>query len=156
MPTTRTAEALRFEAMAREHLERLGQRIRSRREALGLTQSQVAREMPEAVDSTAVSRWERGMHKPSDDYMEKLAEILQTTPAALAYDETDRSQGTPDLLGSAPTQLDRIERLLQQVASALGVTGESSESVADALDHLASEIASQPEAPEQDGGAQPG
>lgn len=110
MLTTKNAQTLRFEAMAREHVERLGQRIRERRLAMGLTQSQVAREMPPKVDSTAISRWERGEHKPSDDYLEKLADVLQTTMSKLLVDPPVGE--TPDLLGR--TQLDRIEQKLDR------------------------------------------
>lgn len=99
--------------MAREHLEQLGQRIQERRKELGLTQAAVAREMPPAVDSTAVSRWERGEHKPSDEYMEKLASILKTTPAALLFEPPAKGDGTPDL--SRQSQLDRIERNQQKI-----------------------------------------
>lgn len=54
----------------------IGTNIRSRREAAGLTQRELAQRL-EGVDTTmTVSRWERGAHAPSGENLEALADAL--------------------------------------------------------------------------------
>lgn len=106
MLTTKDAQAVRLELMAREYVQRIGARMRERREELGLSQREVADQMPGAVTGNDISRWERGEHKPGDERLEKLAEILQTSVAYFLTDK--RESATPDL-SNAPSQLDRIE-----------------------------------------------
>lgn len=60
---------------------RLSKNIASRRHALGLTQAQLAERLD--IDTETLSRFERGRHLPSLATLEKLAEQLQTTIAAL-------------------------------------------------------------------------
>jgi transcriptional regulator with XRE-family HTH domain len=106
MLTTKDVPRLRFELMAREHVQRIGARIRRRREELGLSQAAVAEEMPSPIDGNYISRWERGQHKPSDESLDRLAEILQTDRAYFLTDSI--KAGTPDFLGGgrepAPTR----------------------------------------------------
>ena len=73
MPQTSHAQSLRFAAMAAEYLERMGARIRSRREELGMSRSEVARQMPGKTNEQAVYRWENGKNRPHDDTLEALA-----------------------------------------------------------------------------------
>lgn len=81
MLRTRDAQALRFRAMAIEHIARMGVRIRQRREELSLTQEDVARAMPGKTTGNQVSRWERGANRPGDQQLEHLAKILKVDPA---------------------------------------------------------------------------
>lgn len=47
--------------------------LRELREAVGLTQAQVAKKL--VVDQGAVSNWERGINPPSRKYHKKLAKL---------------------------------------------------------------------------------
>ncbi|HVF48929.1 MAG TPA: helix-turn-helix domain-containing protein [Pyrinomonadaceae bacterium] len=49
--------------------------LKKRREALGMTQSRLARELD--VDVITVSRWERGVH-PIPKYIELAVEAIET------------------------------------------------------------------------------
>lgn len=57
----------------------VGANIKAAREAMGLTQRQLA-DLVNGVDSMAVSRWERGMHRPTDDNLFALADVLDQDP----------------------------------------------------------------------------
>ncbi len=57
--------------------------IRAGRKRLGLTQEDLAETL--GVHPMTVSEWERGVAQPKDVQIEKLAELLDTTPAALRY-----------------------------------------------------------------------
>ena len=50
--------------MASLHAERIGERIRERRDELGLTQTALARQLPGHVEGAQVSRWGRGAGRP--------------------------------------------------------------------------------------------
>lgn len=63
-----------------------GRHIRQARKAKGLSQSQLARLLPDAHDSY-VSRWETGQHMPSWDHLEAVAEALDVTVAWLLSDD---------------------------------------------------------------------
>lgn len=63
--------------------QRIGNNIREAREEKGFTQKHLARLLdqlaeaePGAYDSQTVSRWERGLNRPSDENLELLAEAL--------------------------------------------------------------------------------
>lgn len=120
-----------------EHIERVGKRIRERREELGLTQGEFARRLLVGnPDAAQVSRWERGIHEPTADRKEDIARALETTVADLmAGPRADRHANgdTPDLLGTPldpsatidaamQEQLDRIERDLAAIKAHLGIT----------------------------------
>ena len=62
--------------MAAEFLATMGEKIRTRRIEKGLTQEDVARQMPGRVTGARVSLWERGKHRPHDDSLEALAQVL--------------------------------------------------------------------------------
>lgn len=110
--TTNRLDALRLQIMASQHAERIGGRIRARREEMGLKQRQLADLIPsDAVDNQRISDWERGVNMPSARYMEMLADALQR-PIAWFHEEAGEPQDTPDLMGAlagTPGQLDRIE-----------------------------------------------
>lgn len=58
----------------------VGRNIKARRKAAGLTQHDLAVALGRG-DQMTVSRWERGEHKPSDDYLLLLADVLACVPA---------------------------------------------------------------------------
>lgn len=58
-----------------------GKQIVERRKELGLTQKALAEKLH--VTDKAVSKWERGLNFPDLGLIESLAEVLDTTPAAL-------------------------------------------------------------------------
>ena len=59
----------------------LAQNVKAARKALGLSQEALALEAE--IDRTYISGIERALRNPSLDLIAKLAERLQTTPAAL-------------------------------------------------------------------------
>lgn len=113
----------RFALMAAEYLQRMGERMAERRKELGLTQEQVARALPGETSGTHVSRWERGLHRPSDDTLEALAKVLKVEVAYFLAAQADKSDGTPDPFAgpSDQAQLDRIEQQLLANSQALEV-----------------------------------
>jgi transcriptional regulator with XRE-family HTH domain len=69
----------------------IGERIKERRKALGITQAQLALKVES--DSNTVSRWERSSIIPGTDYIKKLASALRTTESYLISGEGgDRSR----------------------------------------------------------------
>jgi transcriptional regulator with XRE-family HTH domain len=66
--------------MGKKELE-MGERIKAAREAEGLTQAQIGRELE--VTRTAVGAWEKGQYMPERKHWSKLADILKITLAYL-------------------------------------------------------------------------
>jgi len=60
----------------------LGPALRIRREAAGLSQSRLARQL--GIDVATVSRWERDQRKPAFDLLAPLADALGCTVDDLA------------------------------------------------------------------------
>jgi transcriptional regulator with XRE-family HTH domain len=119
---TRSAAALRFEAMAAEYLERQGRRIRERRDELGLSRDEVARRMGGKENGNSIYRWEKGRHEPSPDARERLATALGVDVAYFFSD--DPVEASEDASPAEQSQLDRIEArvniLLDLVTRLLG------------------------------------
>ncbi len=97
--------------MAAVYKEQLGELIKEKREALGLTQRALA-DKAHVKESTTVSRWERGEREPTD--LEAVAQALGTTASAMLSElsplhQKDRIRLDP----AAPSQLDRIEAMLR-------------------------------------------
>ena len=93
----------------------LGRRIRAARLARGWTQAQLG-ELVFGVDdpnsaAPRVSRWERGMHKPDLDTIEKLAKVLEL-PAAYFV-------ATPDVVAEAILVIAQLSPRKQREALAL-------------------------------------
>lgn len=97
MTKTKTLAARRFELMAAEYLERMGARIKARREELGLTQDEVAGKMPGKVNGQRISLWERGKNRPRDDALEALAGVLDVDVSYFMASEPTNGD-TPDLM----------------------------------------------------------
>jgi transcriptional regulator with XRE-family HTH domain len=119
MPSPDRLAARRFELMAAEFVQRMGARIAQRRNELGLSQVDVARALPGKVDGSQVSRWERGLHKPGDDTLERLGVILEVPVSYFMTPEPDHAS-TPDPFpanGNGNGVEDRLEQLAQQIAA---------------------------------------
>jgi transcriptional regulator with XRE-family HTH domain len=117
---TSRAEALRFETMAAEYLERMGKRMRERREELGLSRDHVAREMGGRTTGNQIYRWEIGKHQASPDALERLAGVLEVDVAYFMSDGPSRSAAPPTETSSDPfAQMDRIESMLGRVLDLL-------------------------------------
>lgn len=103
--------------MAALYKEQLGEQIKRRRKALGLTQSELA-DKAHVKESQTVSRWERGERAPND--LENVARALETTAAEMLAElapvnQSDRKKLQP----GGPTQLDRIEAQIGHLADLL-------------------------------------
>lgn len=68
-------------------------KIRFFRKKLGLTQHELGQRFRQSKDATVISRWERGIVKPSSEHLLELAEILSVHPNQFYFDDnkTDES-----------------------------------------------------------------
>lgn len=114
MMGTSRAQRLTFAAMAAGFLERMGERIRQRRDALGLSRADLARLMPGKVNENQIYRWEKGLHQPNPDTLEALARVLQCDVAYLMAPEPEKTE-TPDLSDGNGLE-HRIARLSELVS----------------------------------------
>jgi transcriptional regulator with XRE-family HTH domain len=73
--------------------ERIAARIRERREAAGLSQSELAKRVD--VDRQQVAAWESARNKPAEDSFLALARALNTSISYL-FGETDHPGPPPD------------------------------------------------------------
>jgi transcriptional regulator with XRE-family HTH domain len=115
MPTTDRLAALRLQLVTTEMSLRVGQRIRKRREELGIrTQRALADLIPSpTVTNQTVNKWETGAVEPSPRYKALLAEALEVDVAYFIAEEP-RAQ-TPDL-SSNGDRLARMDERLQRHA----------------------------------------
>lgn len=126
VPSTTSADALRLAYMAKRNTERVGARIKARREELKRgdekwTQSYVAHQLSERTGRKTtgqdVSRYETGRHRPEDDTLEALADVLMVNCGEFFSDPPDKSK-TPDLLGDkGSSNLEAIEAALTKAAA---------------------------------------
>lgn len=124
--------------MAAEYLERMGERIRQRREEFGLTQEELARQMPGQVTGARISLWERGKNRPRDDSLESLAKVLKVDVAYFMADEPDKSR-TPDLFAieDGDKSMDAVIRnLLREQGRILAEIKATQKEIKDALGAL--------------------
>lgn len=140
---TSAAARLRFELMAAEYVERIGARIRERREALHLSRRDVVRRMDSRNSENDLYRWEIGKHRPSDGALESLAVALDVPVSYFFTSDTESeatSLRTPDL--SFSSQMDRMEAKLDRLLEALLPAGEHAalaEELASSLDEAVRE-----------------
>lgn len=91
-----------------------GKQIAQRRKDLGLTQKMLAVQLN--VTDKAVSKWERGLNFPDLGLMEKLADVLQTTPAALlGLEQADQSEVVSSMAQLSAEQLENARRDLRWI-----------------------------------------
>lgn len=138
-PTTNAAGRARFALVAALYKKQLGDVIRERREALGLTQKDLA-ERSSVEEPQTVSRWERGLNAPTD--LEAVARALETTADELLrqlrpVNQKERRRLEP----YGPTQLDRIERKLDALLLSAGIEPASldTDDQVEAIEHAAAE-----------------
>lgn len=67
----------------------IGRNVREARRAAGMTQYDLAVALRRG-DAMTVSRWERGTHRPSDQNLVVLAEVLRQ-PVAWFYGESEQA-----------------------------------------------------------------
>lgn len=66
-------------------MEKYPNRIRELRTQLGLTQQQLGLRFLKPKDVTVISRWERGIIRPSMDSLLELAHILNVHPDSMYH-----------------------------------------------------------------------
>jgi transcriptional regulator with XRE-family HTH domain len=96
--------------MSVEFLQQMGARIRQRRRMLHLSQEEVARRMPGVINGQRISLWERGLHRPQDENLEALAEVLEVSVGWLQW-------GREPAVEEEPVWVSRLEDRLAQAAS---------------------------------------
>ena len=127
--------------MAAEQTARVGAQIRRYREKAGLNQRELAEALPGKTDGTQVSKWERGVNKPSDDTLNAIARTVGCKVADFYADPHDET--TPDLMGALAgpsTQLDRIEGLLHEILTLLRPDDQDLERETDEADQQAASL----------------
>lgn len=117
--------------MAAEHVERIGARIRKRREELGLSRRRLIERMEGVATENDLYRWERGQHRPKDDTLETLARALEVDAAYFLAPEPE--PGTADVIplmrpGNFQAQLDRVEAKLDAIRDHLGIISDDDRS----------------------------
>lgn len=120
MMGTSPAQRLRLQLVAADFLERMGQRLRERREEMKLSRADVARKMPGKVSENQVYRWELGKHQPNPDTLQALAGVLERDVGYFMAAPADKTE-TPDLsvVNGDRDQLERIETQLRANAEAI-------------------------------------
>lgn len=100
----------------------LGERIRCAREALLMSQEQLAEII--SVDPETVSRWERGVRFPHRNKINKLAETLYLSPESLLLGASTTKQNEPSpyvalaVLRKIVDGASEVERLRTELAEA--------------------------------------
>lgn len=85
----------------------LGEKIKSLRKGLGMSQEKLAELM--GISRQAVAKWENGQSAPSTANLFKLAEILNTTTAVLLADDNTANMGAKERADETKTDLSRAE-----------------------------------------------
>jgi transcriptional regulator with XRE-family HTH domain len=98
----------------------VGDRLRTARRSVGLTQKQLADEL--GVESITVSRWERGVTTPTLPRLRRIAELTGTTPSDLVRAPDAATAHSVELaalreeLAETRAIVDRVARTLDQLA----------------------------------------
>lgn len=85
----------------------LGEKIKSLRKGLGMSQEKLAELM--GISRQAVAKWENGQSAPSTANLFKLAEILNTTTAFLLADDDAKDTGTEENTDETKAVLSQAE-----------------------------------------------
>src|SRR3954451_18403725 len=94
--TTTALARRKLELVAAEYVVRMGRRIAQAREEAGMSQNDLARELPGKVGAQMGRKWERGLHAPRSDALEAIARVLKRPTAYFMAAEP--APGTPNLL----------------------------------------------------------
>lgn len=92
----------------------IGQRIRQKRESLGLSQEELAQKLGYKSRST-INKIESGINDITQSKVVKFAQALQTTPAALMGWEDEKETGIPSYENIMPIKTHKIP-LLGEIA----------------------------------------
>ena len=111
MSATKDVRTAKFALMAALHRAELGQRIRERREALGLSQQELADEVGVRWART-IARWEGGQSFPQDDNLERLPGALKMTSDELVGDLSN--EDFPPPTRETDPQIDQLRESLEQ------------------------------------------
>lgn len=104
--------------MASERNQAIGERLKRRREELGLTQEELAQQISSiTVTGNVLSRWERGRNRPSSVYLEELAQIMGVSTGYLLFG-TDSQPGVVN--SEAAQHLENIAESLAGIRACLG------------------------------------
>lgn len=85
----------------------LGEKIKSLRKGLGMSQEKLAELM--GISRQAVAKWENGQSAPSTANLFKLAEMLNTTTAFLLADDDAKDTGTEENTDETKAVLSQAE-----------------------------------------------
>lgn len=105
--------------------EKIAQRIRERREAKGLSQSELARRV--GLERQQVAVWEKARNKPSEENFLALARVLGTYISYL-FGETDDPRPAPDWhtdKGASSARITRARAHLQKALDELQGHGQA-------------------------------
>jgi transcriptional regulator with XRE-family HTH domain len=140
--TKNRLEALRVQLVAGEMAKQVGERIRQARLEAGLHKQReladrmevLAREdgtpLPTPLDNQRVSDWERGVHKPSDRYMELLARAVGRdvgwfygrggdTPDLSAIQGFARDDQLDGVSAEFSARVDHVEAALERIEASI-------------------------------------
>lgn len=115
MTRTNRVERRRFELVAAEFLERMGNRMRERRDQLGLSRAEVARRMPGKVNENQIYRWEKGLHQPNSDTLQALANVLDCDVSQFMGPAAVKDRTPDPFIEDSPDPLTEILRLLRRL-----------------------------------------
>lgn len=141
MPTTTRVQRARFAVQMAEFAQKLGARMRQRREELKetdprWTQDFAARQVRSDLTGAQYARWERGQVMPREDTIKKIAKVLGLTMDDLY--STQKSRPQPEAADADSWHVEdvarwlRMESKLDAILNHLGV---------DYLDELAPQTA---------------
>ena len=89
----------------------IGERIRTLRKAMGISQVDLARELK--ITKQAVSNWENGNISPSTEVIRKLALFFGCSADYLL--ELESNHATMDVSGLSPTQAIHIRQIVNDL-----------------------------------------
>lgn len=101
--------------MSNQTHQQFADSLRTRRKALGMSQEDIAKAL--SIAGRTVQRWEGGETGGYRRYLSPLADLLQTTPAALQGEEEHPELRATGHSTAAPHDGDDVAELRDQVAS---------------------------------------
>jgi transcriptional regulator with XRE-family HTH domain len=103
--------------------EELGHRLKLARDRAGMTQKELGAAV--GVDAMTISRYERGIHRPDNDVIQRIAGVLRERSGwffEAASPDLSEGRSTPDLLGSIAGDVTESQRATAEVAEELRKT----------------------------------